>query len=76
MLFVTQVDELIKDNREMLQGKLRLLKAENNKFMQALESTRINQDLIGQKLIESQREAKGVPYHKLISSLAEEIERG
>lgn len=76
MLFVTQVDELIKDNREMLQAKLRLLKAENNKFMQALESTRINQDLIGQKLIESQREAKGVPYQKLISSLAEEIERG
>lgn len=55
---------------------MRLLKAENTKYLQALQSNRLSQDLMGQKLIESQREAKGMPYQQLISSLAEEIEGG
>lgn len=69
------MDELVRSNKEVLQAKLRLLKAENQKFLQIIQSSRVNQDLLGQKLIESQREAKGNSIYPLLLNLAEEIER-
>lgn len=65
----------MKDNKEVLQAKLRLLKAENQKFLQIIQSNRVSHDIMGQKLLESQREAKGNSVYPLINSLAEEIER-
>jgi len=70
-----RVDELLRDKKEGLQAKVRMLKAENEKVIQALQSQRLAQDMLGQKLINSQREAKGLPFHSLIICLAEEIER-
>ena len=65
----------MKDNKEVLQAKLRSLKAENMKFVQLMQSNRVSQDILSHKLIESQREVKGNTMFLLINSLAEEIER-
>lgn len=75
LLEAKRVDELVKDQRTELEMKIKTLKAENRKYLLAVRSTRIEQDIMSQKLIESQREAQGAGYLPMIICLAEEIEK-
>lgn len=66
-----RVEDLVRDQRQLLEAKIKTLKAENRRYLLAVQSSRLEHDLLGQKLIESQRETKG-----LITALVDEIEKG
>lgn len=71
-----RVDETLRNKKEELEARLRLLKVENQKYLQALQSQRLSQDIMSQRLVQSRSEAKGLNYIPMIMALGEEIERG